>query len=117
MLHCCLSLFHIPQLQCSLQMLPPSDVDLANLSNMSPYNSPEYINGSLITKLEKAESATVAAQFILHDHLCEGKHASKTDAQFAVCVRNAELQVEVHKHVHSLLRDTMYKDMHHMNGH
>ncbi len=98
-------------------MLPPSDVDLANLPNMSPYNAPEFINGSLITKLEKAESAAVAAQFILHDHLREGKRASETDAQFAVRVRNAELQVEVHKCVQSLLRDTMYMDMHHMNGH
>ncbi len=98
-------------------MLPPSDVDLANLPNMSPYNSPEYINSSLITKLEKAESAAVAAQFILHNHLHEGKCASKNDAQFAVHVCNAELQVEVHKRVHSLLRDTIYMDMHHMNGH
>ncbi len=98
-------------------MLPPSDVDLANLPNMLPYNSPDYINGSLITKLEKAELAAVAAQFILHDHLCEGKCVSETDAQFAVRVHNAELQVEVHKCVHSLLRDTMYMDMRHMNGH
>ncbi len=80
-------------------------------------NAPEFIHGSLITKLEKAESAAVAAQFILHDHLREGKHASETDAQFAVHVRNAELQVEVHKCVQSSLRDTMYMDMRHMNGH
>ncbi len=98
-------------------MLPPDNVDLANLPDIPPYNRVEFTSASLLSKLEMAKAAEVAAEFIFKDHLREGRHDSETEPMYALRVRNAEALVLLHKRVQGLLKDNMYLDMSRMNGH
>ena len=99
------------------QMLPPDDVDLANLPDILPYNHVEYTSGSLLSKLEMAKAAEVSAEFIFKDHLREGRRDTETESMYDLRVRNAQALVLLHKCVQGLLKDNMYLDMARMNGH